>query len=25
VKWPKGFDPVAMDLVKKLLKIEPDE
>jgi len=25
IKWPKGFDPVAQDLVKKLLKIEPDE
>lgn len=25
VKWPKGFDPVARDLVQKLLKIEPEE
>ena len=25
VKWPKGFDPVARDLVQKLLKIKPEE
>ena len=25
IKWPKGFDPVATDLVKKLLKIDPAE